>query len=220
MLKHVYMLKHVLLLIYRNFRRFRGTFYINIIGLTAGFASGILICLWVVDELSFDRYHEHNDRLYQVMYHEKTELDVKTSGQTPYYLAEALKNEIPEIEYAAVTTPPMFFPDFTISSNGKTVKAIGKFVERDFFRMFSYNLFAGNAEDVLHDLNSVVISESLAMHLFNSTEDVVGKALDYELLHLGKQVFISGIFRDVPANSSERFDFVLPFEVINNLMGV
>lgn len=213
------MLKHVLLLIYRNFRRFRGTFYINIIGLTAGFASGILICLWVVDELSFDRYHEHNDRLCQVMYHEKTESDVKTSGQTPYYLAEALKNEIPEIEYAAVTTPPMFFPDFTISSNGKTVKAIGKFVERDFFRMFSYNLFVGNAEDVLHDLNSVVISESLAMHLFNSTEDVVGKALDYELLHLGKQVFISGIFRDVPANSSERFDFVLPFEVINNLMG-
>lgn len=214
------MLKHTFILIYRNLRRFKSTFYINIIGLTAGFACGLLIYLWIHDELSFDKYHENNDRLYQVMYHEKTEADVKTSGQTPYFLAEALRSEIPEIQYTAVTTPPMFFPDFTVSSNGKLLKAIGKFVEKDFFHMFSHNLLVGNAEDVLSNANSVVISESLAMRLFNSTQNVIGKPLDYELLNSKKQVFISGIFRDVPAHSSERFDFILSFQIIRDFMGL
>ena len=214
------MLTHTFLLILRNVRRFRSTFYINVIGLTAGFACALLIFLWIQDELSFDKYHQKDDRLFQVMYHEKTDHDTKTTGQTPWFLSDALKTEVPEIEYAAVTTPPLFFPDFTISANGKLAKSIGKFVEKDFFRMFSYDLLAGNAEDVLTDKNSVVISESLAKILFNSTENAIGKTLDYELLHLKKQVFVTGIFKDVPDNSSEAFDFILSFQVIKDLMGL
>jgi ABC-type antimicrobial peptide transport system permease subunit len=154
------------------------------------------------------------------MYHEKTDQDIKTTGQTPYFLGDALKNDIPEIEYAAVATPPMFFPDFTISSNGKLAKGIGKFVEQGFFQMFSYHLLEGNAEHVLTDKNSVVISESLAKNLFNSTENAIGKTFDYELLHLKKAVIISGIFKDLPENSSERFDFILSFQIIKDLMGL
>jgi ABC-type antimicrobial peptide transport system permease subunit len=214
------MLKHTFVLIYRNFRRFKSTFYINLIGLTAGFACALLIFLWIADELSFDKYHQHDERLYQVMYHEKANGDIKTTGQTPYFLSDALKTEIPGIEYAAVATPPLFFPDFTISCNGKFAKGIGKFVEKDFFLMFSYDLLAGNAKDVLSDKNSVVISESLAKNLFNSTENAIGKSFDYELLHLKKQVFISGVFRNVPDNSSEQFDFILSFQIIRDLMGL
>lgn len=214
------MLKHTFLLIYRNFRRFKGSFYINIIGLTAGFVCALLICLWINDEVRFDRYHANDESLYQVMYHEKTEQGIKTTGQTPYFLAEALKSEIPGMKYAAVTTPPMFFPDFTIYSNGKMSKGVGKFVEEDFFQIFSYDLLAGSKEDVLKDKNSIVISESLARSLFNSTQNIIGKPLEYEMLHLRKQVFISGIFKDVPPHSSERFDFILSFQIVKDLMGL
>lgn len=214
------MLKHTLLIIYRNFLRFKGSFFINIIGLTAGFACALLIGLWINDELSFDRYHANDEMLYQVMYHEQTDQGIKTTGQTPYFLSDALKREIPGIKYAAVTTPPLFFPDFTIYCNDKLSKGTGKFVEEEFFQIFSHDLLVGNEEGVLKDKNSVVISESLARSLFNSTENVIGKPLEYEILHLRKQVFISGIFKDVPTHSSERFDFILSFQIIRDLMGL
>jgi ABC-type antimicrobial peptide transport system permease subunit len=179
----------------------------------------LLIHLWISDELSFDKYHEKDARLYQAMYHEQTSQSIKTSGQTPYFLADALKKEIPEIEFAAVATPPLFFPDFAIQANEKHQKAVGKFAEEDFFRIFSYSLLAGRPEEVLKDKNSVVISESLAKKLFNSIENSVGKPFNYSLLHLQNPVFISGVFKDIPANSSEHFDFILSFQVINDLMG-
>lgn len=61
------MFRHNLLLAYRNFLRYKGTFFINLIGLSSGIASALLIYLWVNNELSVDRFHENNDRLYQVL---------------------------------------------------------------------------------------------------------------------------------------------------------
>ena len=63
------MLRHTLLLIYRNTLRFKSTFLINLIGLSSGLACTLLIYLWAADELSFDRYHANNERLFQAMYH-------------------------------------------------------------------------------------------------------------------------------------------------------
>jgi putative ABC transport system permease protein len=137
------MLNHLLTVIYRNALRFKSPFIINLIGSSSGLAAALLIYLWVHDELSFDRYHENDDRLYQVMYHEKTGNDIKTTGQTPYFLSNALLDELPEIDYAVTATPPLFFPDFTIYANERYVKAVGKFVDRSFFQLFSYKLLEG-----------------------------------------------------------------------------
>lgn len=213
------MLRHTFLLIYRNFHRFKGTFCINILGLSAGFACALLIGLWIDDEMQFDRYHANDERLYQVMYHERTAQGIRTTGQTPWFLAGALKRELPEISYAAMATPPMFFPDFTIYAGDGLSKGIGKFVGEDFFRIFSHNLLAGTKEDVLRDKNSVVISESLARKLFNTTENLIGKPFEYEMLHRRNQAVISGVFEDVSKHSSERFDFVLSFKIIDEIMG-
>jgi putative ABC transport system permease protein len=214
------MLKHLLTVIYRNALRFKSPFIINLIGLSSGLAAALLIYLWVYDELSFDRYHENDDRLYQVMYHEKTVNDIKTTGQTPYFLANALLDDVPEIEYAVTATPPLFFPDFTIYANERYVKAVGKFVDRSFFQLFSYKLLEGRVEDVLNDKSSVVICESLARSLYNSPENAVGKEFEYSLLHLKKQLTVSGVFKDLPNNSSERFDFIVSFQIIDDLMGL
>ncbi len=212
------MLYHSLLLVYRSFQRFRLTFFINLIGLTAGLACAILIGLWVADELSVDAFHTDGNRLYQVMENTVTQQGITTGGQTADFLGDALVAEIPEIETAVVTTPPAFFPTFTLSAGERHAKGNGKYVGPQFLSMFSYPLIAGDAAKALADKNGMVISATLAQRLFNTT-DAVGKAIEYTLFDIKKEVYVSGVMRDVPANASEVFDFVMPFEAFTSIMG-
>jgi ABC-type antimicrobial peptide transport system permease subunit len=179
-----------------------------------------MIYLWVNDELQFDKYHTKDDRLFQVMAHQQTDKGIQTSGQVPCFTSEALASEMPEVEFGAITTPPAFFPSFTISIPGNNVKATGKFASKDFFNLFSYGLTEGNENNVLSDKNGIVISERLARNLFNTTENISGKSVEYQLFDIKKPVVISGVFKDVPANSSEQFDFVLPFTSFEDIMNL
>ncbi|HYG21037.1 MAG TPA: ABC transporter permease [Ohtaekwangia sp.] len=204
------MLKHNLLLIYRNFKRFKSTFFINLVGLSAGLACTLLIHLWVDDELRIDRFHEKADRLLQVMEHQQHAADIRVTDSTPGALAETLADEIPEVEYATVVTPTYWFDKFMLSREEKKIDATGIYASNDYFNVFSYGLVQGDKDRVLSDKNSIVISESVAKALFNTTNDLVGKAIEFQ--H-EKEFLISGVFKDVPAHASARFDFVLPFPV-------
>lgn len=155
------MLRHTLLLIYRNATRFRSTFLINVIGLSSGLACTLLIYLWVYDELNVDKFHINDSRLFQVRQNNKTGSGIQTQDATPIGLADALVREMPEVEHAATVTAMNWFPKFILSANNNHIKAEGKFVGKDFFRIFSYKLIEGKADDVLSDKYSVVISEQL-----------------------------------------------------------
>src|ERR1700750_2105549 len=100
------MLKHNLLLIYRNFKRFKSTFFINLIGLSTGLACVLLIYMWVSDELSVDMFNDKDDRLYRVMEHRVKATGIWTSPTTSGLTAEVLKEEMPEVEMAIPTTWP------------------------------------------------------------------------------------------------------------------
>lgn len=214
------MYKHNLLLIYRNLKRNKGTFFINLIGLSTGLAGVLLIYLWVSDELSFDKFHQKDSRLYQVMYNVKSEKGIETRRDTHHHLSEALAAEMPEVEYAASVTPDLFFPAFTLSANNRMIKGVGKFVGKDFLKIFSYKLFQGSESNALSNRGSIIISESQAQNLFGSTDKVVGKTIVYEIPGLKREGIVTGIFRDVPVNSSERFDFILPFDALKEVMGM
>ena len=131
------MLRHSLLLLYRNFKRFKGTFFINWIGLSTGMACTLLIYLWVNDELNVDKFHQSDKRLFQVMAHDVDGNDIRTTGNTQHVLPKVLAEEMPEIEYAAVATPPLFFPTFTLAAQDTHVKCVGKFAGKGFFSIFS-----------------------------------------------------------------------------------
>jgi putative ABC transport system permease protein len=202
------MLKHNITLIYRNFLRAKGYFMINLVGLATGLACTLLIYLWVRDELRMDKFHEKDARLFQVMEHQQYAEEVMTTTSTPGILAETLKEEIPEIEYAATTT---WVSDYTLSLGEHNVKAKGYHVGADFFNIFSYGLTEGSADEVLKDKYAMAISRDLAIKLFNTDENVVGKTI--ELQH--KKTFtVSGLFEKLPASSSYQFDFVMNFEEI------
>lgn len=199
------MIRHHLTLLYRNFLRSKGYFIINLSGLTTGLACTLLIYLWVHDELRIDKFHLKEDRLFQVMEHQQYADHIMTTTSTPGLLAETLKEEMPEVEYAATLT---WVNTYTLSVGETNIKADGLHVGPDFFNIFSYPLVDGNPDDVLKDKYAIVITPELAIRLFGTSTNVVGKTV--ELQH-EKQFHVTGLFRKVPS-SSWQFDFVLSFE--------
>jgi putative ABC transport system permease protein len=214
------MFKHNLLLIFRNFKRHKSTFFINLIGLSGGLACVLVIYLWANDELSFDKYHANDSRLYEVMTNIKSDKGIDTKKDSPHTLAEALPSEMPEVEYAAATTPDLFFPAFTLSANDKKVKGVGKFAGKDFFKIFSYHLIRGTESNVLSNKNGIVISQSQAQSLFGPADNAIGKTIGWDVAGIKKECIVTGIFKDVPVNSSEHFDFVLSFDSFKDIMGM
>ena len=200
------MLQHNLLIALRNFKRFKSSFFINLIGLSTGLTCALLIYLWVNDELQVDKFHKKDERLFQVMEHQVYSDGPLTTTSTPGILAETLAEEIPEVEYAATTT---WINPFTLSVDDHNIKAEGYYVGKDFFNIFSYGL-QQDPNQVLADKSSIVISENLAMRLFGTKEGVIGKEVNFQ--HQ-RTFLVSGIFDGAPSNSSYEFDFVLSFEV-------
>ncbi|WP_139921741.1 FtsX-like permease family protein [Hymenobacter sp. DG01] len=214
------MFQHALLLLYRHAQRFPGTFLINLVGLSTGLACALTIYLWIQDERSFDAYHALDHRLFQVMENQRTARGIDTRAGTAPRLAETLREEMPEIEYAVAATPANFFPKFTLAVPGKHVTGVGKFVGPEFFQLFSYPLLQGAPAQVLADKQAVVLSEALATKLFGSPANSLGQTVELQLNmgDLKRTGRISGVFAALPRNSSELFDFVLPFSVFKDIM--
>jgi putative ABC transport system permease protein len=208
------MLQHNLLLIFRDFKRFKSTFFINLIGLSTGLACTLLIYLWVNDELNVDKFHDKDQQLFQVMQNEQNADAIETSEDTPSLLAEALAQEVPEVDYAVSSTEASWHGKFNLVANNDQLRAAGEFVSKNFFKVFSYVLIQGHENTVLADKNSMVISEALAKNLFHSTENAIGKTVEWQAMNQKNLSIISGVFRDVPSNSSKQFDFVLSMDFL------
>lgn len=200
------MLTHIIKLAFRNFKRHKSSFFINLIGLSTGLACALLILLWVQDELLMDKFHAKDERLFQVMEHQQYAEDIMTTISTPGLLAKTLADEIPEIEHAVTWNWRNYY---TLTVKDQNVKKHGHYVGPDFFHLFSFDLTHGTPNDVLQDMNAMVISQSLAKLLFGSAEEAMGESIELE----HEEVYaVTGVFEDVPANSSRQFDFVINYE--------
>ena len=210
------MLQHNLILIYRSFKRFKSTFIINLIGLSTGLASALLIYLWVNDELHMDKFHEKDKRLYLVMDNHKQNDGWNTMIETAGPLADALVADMPEVEYTAALAPPTWagFDKYVLTADERNIRATGQYAGKDYFNIFSYKLIQGDAKQVLADKNSIVISEDVAMKLFNRKHNVVGKTIEFQ--H-EREFLVSGVFENIPATSSTHFDFVLSFDTFQDI---
>ena len=210
------MIKHTLLLIYRNFKRFKTTFFINLVGLSTGLTCAIVIYLWVSDELSVDKFHKYDRRLYQVMTNQNRPDDIVTLGHGPGQLADEMPMELPDIEFAVGSSK---IAEFSLSVPGKNLAALGQFAGEHFFKIFSFPLIQGDEDRVLTSKNAIVLSETTALALFNTTENVIGKTVEWEFRGFNHSVVVTGVFRDVGMNSSQQFGFLLSFEMYKELLG-
>ena len=176
-----------------------------------GIASALLIYLWVNDELHVDKWNKNDGQLYQVMDNQQQSQCIVTGEETPDLLANALADEIPEVKYAAAVTPSSWFGNFTITSGNKNIKATGQFSGKNFFNVFTYELLNGDPNEILRDDNSIVISKGLANKLFKTTDNAIGKSIQWQIFGIKMNSVVSGIFKGIPANSTEKFDFVLSY---------
>ncbi|MGC3943000.1 MAG: ABC transporter permease [Chryseolinea sp.] len=204
------MFSHNLLIIIRNFKRSKGSFLINLLGLSTGLACALLIFLWVRDEVTMDKYHAAGDRLFELMeYQKNSESNIRVTSSTPGLLAEKIASDIPEVEYSATVTPNYWFDPFQFTNKEKHIATSAIYAGKDFFKIFSYDLIEGSKDNVLTDKQSVVLSVSTARALFGDVNAAVGKSVDVDRT---TTFMVSGVFKDIPTNSSARFDAVFSFE--------
>lgn len=205
------MLKHNILLFFRNIKKYKSSFLINIIGLSAGLASALLIYLWVADELKIDQFHEKDSQLYQVMRNRNDNTsDINTKTSQSGLLAPALIDEFPEVEYAVpVRISNSGDDDGILSIGDKKIKAKGMIAGKDFFNVFSYPLIEGNKNKLLQGANDMVISDKLALKLFGTDKDILNKTIKFDNKKYDGEYNISGVFKKSGYRSSEDFDFLI-----------
>lgn len=201
-------IKYILLLSFRNLRRYRSTSSIKIIGLSTGLVCTLLIFLWIQDEMSYDKFHEKDSHLYQVMLNYKNPHGIYTFEWTPGPLVNALQDEIPEIQIA---TQLYTAEEGIIDLGEEKIRAQNVYAGSDFFKVFSFELIEGNKDNVLTPDNSIVISSDLAKKLFSTDNGIIGKAIQWEQGKLSDLYTITGVFKQVPRNSTLQFDAVFSY---------
>ncbi len=200
------MLRHNLKVSLRSFQKSKSSFIINLIGLSAGLLCTLLIFFWVKHELSVDKFHADNDRIFRAMEHQfYANGDVFTTWSTPGILAAELKAQIPEIEYASTSS---WNVQHMIKKGESNLFYQGLWVDQDFFSIFDFKILQGNPRKILSDINSIVITESIAKSLFGN-ESAIDKTL---ILDNNESFKISGVVKDPPTNSTIEFDYVLNAE--------
>ncbi|QEH42919.1 ABC transporter permease [Chitinophaga sp. XS-30] len=196
------MIKNYFLVAWRNIRRNKVYSTINISGLALGLACSLLIMLWVQDERSVDGFHANGDDLYQVYIRRASDGKAEAGYLTQGLLAGELKRNIPEIQHA---TGLEAIRPYTFEREGNVQRMMGSFADGDFFRMFSYPLLAGSPATALATTESVAISRKMAETFFGSPAAAIGKLIRYENRD---DLRVSGVFENVPANSTLQFDFL------------
>ncbi len=198
------MIKNYFKTAFRSLLKNKGFTAINVLGLTLGIATCLLIVFYVFDELSYDRYNDKADRIYRVNNDIKFGGNENSYAVAPAPAAMALKADFPEIEQAARI----------ISVGGVRVRKGGQFLQEDrvlyadstLFSVFTFPMIEGNPADALKAPNSIVINERTARKYFNRT-DVVGQSLTFG----DDGVFrITGVIKDIPIQSHFNADIFIP----------
>ncbi|HTE09831.1 MAG TPA: ABC transporter permease [Chitinophagaceae bacterium] len=198
------MLKNYFKIAWRNIVRSKGYSALNIFGLATGMAVALLIGLWVYNEYSYDRFLPAYQQLSRVQRNFDSNGDTLTFRTTSLKLADALRTQIPEIEYVAESD---WMGSHGLLVGDKKLYMRGARVGSDFLKMFQYPLLKGDARSVMQDPYSIVLTASAAKALFGN-ENPINK-----MLRLDNQndLKVTGILKDLPGNSSLQFNYLVPF---------
>ena len=201
------MFKNYFVTAFRNV--WKNKFYsaINITGLSVGLAIGIMILLWVQDELGYDKFQANIERIYKINSHLGEGTGAQTWEGSPSPVAVFAKRELPEVENS-VRIKGVWDMSLLSHANNKFVVNDMAYVDNSFFSVFSFNLIKGNRNKPFGDANSVVIPESMAIKFFGNS-DPIGKIITTD----SKENFtVTAVLQDFPANSSIRFNMLFPME--------
>jgi putative ABC transport system permease protein len=204
---------------WRSLTKDRQFTLLNVIGLATGLACTLLIYLWVSDERSVDRFNEKDSRIYEAMRNSPNgDGTISTWNVSPGLMAASMAKDFPEVAYAVASrnegTGIVSYIDSTVAgagSSGKFERARMQLVGEDFFRVFSYPILEGDKRNPLSDPSDAMISDKLALQLFNTTRGVVGRRIDWGGAGPQGSYTVAGVFQAPPANATDQFDLLLPY---------
>ena len=178
---------------------------INILGLSIGIATCLFIGLYVIDELSYDKYHKNIDRIFSVTTKLTTDesLDHIASASLP--LAPELKHNYPEVE-EAVRFKHLFNPTVGYQNNFFKEKDIYE-ADAELFTVFTYNFQQGNPATALEGSQNIVITQSLATKYFGQNDP-----FNKTLLINNKEYQVTGVLEDIPSNSDLNFSALISID--------
>ncbi len=207
------MFKSYLKAAFRNLRQNKVFSLINIIGLSVGLACCMLILLYTMDEVSYDRFHEKKDRIYRVVA-DLTGADgnVNKYSSTGMMPGPAFKRQIPEIENFVRIKDV----NLTARSGTDAFEQDALYVDDDFFSVFSFPMLQGDPATALRNINSVVLSEESAEKYFGR-QNALGRFLDLKINDSFRTFIVSGIAKKSPQNSSIKIHMLLPMKLMQTL---
>lgn len=205
------MLRNYFKIAWRNLFRNKGFSATNLLGLTIGITCTILISLWVKDELTYDKFHTNYNSIYKIYANRDFNNQMFTDENMVLPLASTIKNSIPQIKEAVVTThrqPHILqYGDIKLKKEGYTAS------DR-FFQMFTWDFIAGNPTTALPDAYAIVLTESTAKALF-ADADPINKLVKVDNEYDAK---VTAIVADPPGNSTLQFAFINTFNYDNEFL--
>jgi len=206
------MFKNYFKIAWRNLWKNKGYSLLNIGGLSIGMAAAILILIWVNSELSYDRFYAKKDQLYIVGNKDIWNDKVEVWFSTPKPMASAIKTEFPEIKNVSRVSSA---DGFLMSVDEKKIVAgAGIFVDSAFLNMFDFPVLAGDVKQALRKPTEMILTESLALSLFGST-DVVGKIVKLDSVD---NFTIGAVLKEMPSNTIfKNTKYILPWSYMEKL---
>ena len=198
------MLKNYLKTAWRNLLNNKFYSAINIAGLTIGLAIGILILVWVQDELSFDSFHKQAKDIYRLELFGGTgaSRQIWTVGVAP--IGPLVKQQLPDVKDEVRITGGYYslykYKDKAFGDEN------GVFADPSFFSVFDFHIIKGSAARPFADDNSVVITQKTAEKFFGD-QDPIGKVI---IADNQENFTVSGVINNFPKNSSMQYDIILP----------
>ncbi|MBL7833517.1 MAG: ABC transporter permease [Cyclobacteriaceae bacterium] len=198
------MFKNLFKIALRNIFKDKVYSAINILGLTIGITCSIFLFMYILDELSYDRYHTNANNIYRIVSNIKEPDNAFTWAVAQVPMAQELRNNYPEVKNAV----RFYGTGRTLYKNGEK-----QFNEEDFyltdstvFDMFTYEFLAGDVNTALDNPFSIVLTETVAKKYFASATEALGQSLQNKE---NQEYKITGVIKDVPYNSHFRFDALI-----------
>jgi len=205
------MFKLNLKIAWRNLWKNKTYTFINIFGLSVGMACCILIFIFIRFQMSYDKGYRNEDRIFRFVTNWKYNSYKDYSQGVPVPLITAVKNEFAGIHKSSALLRRWRILHVKDQQGRLVLKtAEGVFyAEPDLFDIFHMSLLIGNPAKALASPNTVAISESTAKKFFGNTEKALGRHI---LLSNRTNLTVTGIFKDMPQNSSFPLNIVLSYQ--------
>jgi putative ABC transport system permease protein len=197
------MVSNYLKIVIRNFRRHKIYSVINIMGLAIGMACCILVFLHVHHELSYDKYHQDEERIFRIAQNIRKEAAELDTARVATPLIPAVRESFPDVE-SAVRFQLATWDSLVERGEAKYYEDWVMIAENDLFDVFTIPFIRGNPENALERPRTVVIAESVAERYFGH-DDPIGQTL----LLWGNSVEVTGVIADYPKNTHLKYDIII-----------